>query len=74
MRRGRRKKEWFYIGAWGMLSSKKVENGLKLLFKVVSEHTGTIGRMFVYYYPTDKKVQVYVWALPLAERYRQNHL
>jgi hypothetical protein len=45
-----------YIGAWGVLCSEKVENGLKLLFRLVSELSGTIRRAFRYYYTMDKRV------------------
>jgi hypothetical protein len=31
-----------YIGAWGVPCSKKIKNGLKLLFQSVSERLGTI--------------------------------
>jgi hypothetical protein len=31
-----------YIGAWGVSCSKKVDNGLKLLFRVGSECSGIV--------------------------------
>ena len=36
-------KGWVYIGAWGVISKEKMDNGLKLLFGVVSERSSTIG-------------------------------
>ena len=32
-----------YIGAWGVISKEKMDNGLKLLFGVVSKRSSTIG-------------------------------